>query len=296
MQSIGFTKSAMLLLAGVSSIALTAASSKAGATDLMPAPIVAEAPAIRPEPRFEWFLEGAGFRSRGDPIHLTDFAAPQVTPKPGWQIAAGVNYRFASPWHVSAQFRYARAGTHSENIPYYAGSGFAWSHKESHWVADFAVGRDIGIGVGTAQAKLGLRVAEIKAKTDGLFYYFGPPYPLSQDSRFLGFGPRAALEGSVPLVGGWSVDYTGGGAMLFGKRKFEDASFSVTRSFDQSGTVFNADASAALAYSFLPDFKLSAGYRFDGYWNVLRTFDSDGDVTNVNRIFHGPFVRATVRF
>ena len=68
-----------------------------------------------------------------------------------------------------------------------------------------------------------------------------------------------------------------------------------------NNAVFNADASLALSYVLTPRAKLSAGIRFDGYWNALRTLDSHftGDsvaLHNEDRFYWGPFRRLTGAF
>ena len=89
------------------------------------------------------------------------------------------------------------------------------------------VGRDLEIG-SPAQLKVGLRVADIWGQTNGVAnwaYVLVTPPPggadtqlrnYQQTNKLLGVGPRAAIEGSVPLQGAWSIDYNGGIAGLFG--------------------------------------------------------------------------------
>ena len=97
---------------------------------------------------------------------------------------------------------------------------------EQHALADFSVGRDIGLGLGQSQIKAGLRIAELFSKTNGSANFAVPSFysvpggvflgargasiNVQQQSRFTGGGPRAALEGSIPIGGGFAVDYLGG--------------------------------------------------------------------------------------
>src|SRR5581483_6691675 len=99
------------------------------------------------------------------------------------------------------------------------------SSKESNWVADFMVGRDIGVGSGSAQIKGGLRVAEIRGTTNGNIAlattFFIPETSNSsytQSNFFFGVGPRLAIEGNAPISGPWSVEYAAGIAELFAHR------------------------------------------------------------------------------
>lgn len=301
-----------LLLAGVSVVALAVATPEVRATDIPrpPPAVVAKAPPAVLLPTWTTYIEGAGFWTSGDP----PFGASQLRPKFGWEVAAGIDYRFAaSPWHISMDFRYGRGGKRRVSGPFtvsvpgygtYTGTATV-RHKEHHWVTDFAVGRDLGIGAGQHQAKLGVRVAELKGKTNaaGTFTVSSSTYTFAASfrSKFLGVGPRIGLNGSFPLQGPWSLDYAGGVAVLYGEREFHISASvpgfgSGSASSDKNGWIFNADVWAGLSYAFTPNFKLTGGYRFDGYWNALRMFDSNLNVVNNDRFFHGPFVRATSRF
>jgi hypothetical protein len=355
-----------VLFAGVSTLALTVGAAELRAADLAPVPraVLKAPPPVQAGVLTIW-LEGAAFwtggekqRAFGD-VFSTSFATSFCTfgcttndfgafrPGVGWEAAAGFDYRFAgSPWHVSADFRYGRAksksqafhtafSTYTSNCPggdcvdtLVHAQAFA-RQTESHMVADFMIGRDIGLGglLGMSQVKFGVRVADLEARLHIDAQVFAScangcagscglgnnstaaaAVSLDERSRFIGVGPRAAIEGTVPLGGPWAVDYMGGLAVLFGDRKlditasgvssFSNAAglFSFHTQISDSKGVFNADASLALAYWFTPRAKLSAGFRFDGYWQALKTFDLNGNITNVDRFYYGPFVRLTGAF
>jgi Legionella pneumophila major outer membrane protein precursor len=192
-----------------------------------------------------------------------------LTPKIGWEAATGFDYRFAdSPWHVSGQFRYGEGGKTSgvasaagtlnpallALLPGGAGpfagaviggsETFAASYKETHWLADIAVGRDVfGTGPSAMQVMGGLRIAEFltnRRTSDNLNVFvnfaapvqiFGPTGPFvsainvtnstvtDERNSFLGAGPRIGVEGSVPFAGHWAFDYLGDAALLFGTQK-----------------------------------------------------------------------------
>lgn len=113
--------------------------------------------------------EGGAIWSGGDPIYsffdrtaltgggplgtsVPGFFA--LTPKPGWEAATGFDYRLAaSPWHVSGQFRYGEArqsasAAFSDSViipdvpPFTITSSDSprADHKETHWLADMALG------------------------------------------------------------------------------------------------------------------------------------------------------------
>jgi hypothetical protein len=203
------------------------------------------------------------------------------------------------------------------------GSGAA-QRKEEHWLADFMVGRDMNIGKSNMQGKLGVRVASIDGNTTGsaswnvpLLLVSGVPtgafaaqnLAYTQQSKFVGVGPRAALDGSVPLGGAWSLDYNLGVAALFGDRKLsQTASYSGpnvnpcltgcpgTFTNNSNGAVLNFDAQPGISYAFSQNVKLTASYRFDGYWNVMRVVDSTGNATNVDRLYQGASLRLGVAY
>jgi hypothetical protein len=121
-----------------------------------------------------------------------------LTPKVGWEIATGFDYKFAnnSPWHVSGQFRYGEGGRTSGlastsgswtlasqlpgvNLGAFGGvtvtgsDVFSANYRETHWLADMAVGYEfVSAGPATAsarapasmQVKGGFRVAEFESK------------------------------------------------------------------------------------------------------------------------------------
>jgi len=338
------------LLAGVSAIAITAAQPEISlAADLPARPVVAtKAPPTAFRDRWTVWVEGGAALFGGDPgvAGLTGF---DVDPKRwGWEAAIGVEFRPGmSPWIWSAQFRYGQHGSNSESsnplatflvgnfatTPFnFVGTNSA-SRKEHHWVADFMVGRDMGLGQGHNTLRFGVRIAQIWGKTTGSaqwqFNALTPTLPCTalppsaycaydqrayeQKSSFLGVGPRLALDGQIPFGNNWAFEYAGGVAALFGRRKADQTvainqipptaiptpvcvtgcPFATTSS-GNNGVVFNMDAMLGLSYAFNPNTILMIAYRFDGYFDALRGYDSNGNVTNLDRFYHGPMVRLTM--
>jgi len=83
--------------------------------------------------------------------------------------------------------------------------------RDDHWLVDFAVGRDFGLGNSNAQWKIGLRVPDLRAKltASGTVATRGAavgPFNTQQNATFVGAGPRLGVEGSTPLSAGWSLD------------------------------------------------------------------------------------------
>jgi hypothetical protein len=255
-----------------------------------------------------------------------------LKPKVGWDTAGGFDYRLAAtPWHLSGRFELGQAkssASTSSSLSIVSG-GFSASltdlesaaHTETHWVADFAVGRDFAIGRDAAQAKLGIRVADLTAKTShlnnltALYAGINPSATLLFDneetSHFQGVGPRIGVEGAIPLRGGFSFDYLSDVAVLFStgqSRQFiattsvsvMPGGFStttVTAGEDSHGAIVpNADIQAGISYWVNQRVKLSAAYRLDAYFGVLKVLDAEGNLMKADRYFHGPRVAATVNF
>jgi hypothetical protein len=56
------------------------------------------------------------------------------------------------------------------------------------------------------------------------------------------------------------------------------------------------NAEAGLSYWLNPNLKITASYRFDGYFNAIKTFDANGNLVDVNRFYQGPMLRLTSKF
>jgi hypothetical protein len=62
--------------------------------------------------------------------------------------------------------------------------------------------------------------------------------------------------------------------------------------------VFNVDAQAGLSYWFNPTMKITASYRFDGYFKALKTLNATSatSTSNIDRFYNGPTLRLTATF
>ena len=331
------------LLTGASALALSISGYSAQAQFVLPA-------TNTPSPWTVW-VEGASFQTGGGGMNLPSLPglnAPFMTvgPKGGWEGAAGFDYNVQGAWHFVFDIRYGKSRTANNSSSSSSSSSFhttifktffsshnsssnsqsAWE-RESHLVADFMVGHDVGLGTTTGQWQVGIRVADLSAKawvqqsatTSSSFFstYLGVPFvhPLfgsvstsstetatgTFNSRFFGAGPRLAVTGSVPIQASWSIDYEGGIAGLIGDRSFNynvtvtpGAAFSGSN--NTYGMVFNADGWAGLSYAFTRQLKMTAGIRADYYADALTTYNFAGGFTNVDRLYWGPFLRLTGRF
>jgi hypothetical protein len=311
-------KSRLLLCAGISTVALLVASAELRAADLPPR-MITKAPVVVPS-AWQWWVEGGAFWTAGEHVNFGDPIA-QGKPKVGPEVAVGLDYRFGDGWHIAAQARYGWASGGASGpfslqsapvAPFIFTNGTVTTNKETHWLADFTVGRDLGVG--NMQAKFGLRVAELTAKTSGTFSggtMTAPPSPMvtlpfsgapEQQSKFLGYGPRVALEGSTPIRPAWTIDWQVGGGVLFGDRKLDltggnPASVHFQNfSSSKSATVPNVDGMLGLSYWFSAATKMTLSYRADAYFGALTTFNATGTGTqNIDRIYHGPMIRFTYK-
>lgn len=207
--------------------------------------------------------------------------------------------------------------------------------RDDHWLVDFGIGRDFGFGNSHALWTLGVRFADLRSKLNANAAFTAttttpvPPGVITttnvakgtastlQRSTFVGAGPRFGVQGDIPLGGQWSLDWLAGVSVLFGERNLQQnttavatvvsttpgsptTTFNVATAIAQNSSdtraVFNADAQIGLSYWFTPNTKVTASYRFDGYFKALKTFNTAGNVTNIDRIYDGPMLRLTTRF
>jgi hypothetical protein len=330
------------LLAGASVVALAAAAPSAGAADLSK-PNLTKAPPPAPVAKdtWTWWIEGGAFNTAGGDANL---GAPGLGLKPHWgpEGAIGFDWQPFSPMHVVGQFRYGSA-TKNQNFNFAASSPGGTSVKaagsqnlrDDHWLVDFGIGRDFGLGNSHAMWTLGVRVADLRSKLNANASFTAttttpvPPGLITttnvakgtasslQRSSFVGAGPRFGVQGDIPLGGQWSLDWLAGAAVLFGERSLQQnttALATVTSTTPGSPTttttaaialagnsadtraVFNLDAQAGLSYWITPATKITASYRFDGYFKALKTLNTAGNVTNIDRFYNGPMVRLTTKF
>jgi opacity protein-like surface antigen len=320
------------LLAGVSVVALAAASLNANAADMASSPVLRKAPPPPPAPpsTWSWWVEGGVFNTGGGGVGVPTF-------KPNWggEGAIGFDWQAQPLWHVLGQFRY---GSASKNKPLNFTNASAGGTtvtvngsqnlREDHWLVDFGVGRDFGLGNGTMWT-LGVRVADLRSKLTSNANFtaktFTPSigghsvasitkgsFAAQEKASFVGAGPRFGVQGDIPLGGQWSIDWLAGAAVLFGERSFQitgnatvgGVPFPFSSSNSDSATIFNADAEAGLSYSINSNLKITASYRFDDYFNALRTLKSAtlvgstlvATTSNSDRSYSGPMLRLTSKF
>jgi hypothetical protein len=321
------------LLAGVSVVALAAASPNASAADMGAPPVYKKAPSPPPAPpsTWSWWIEGGAFNTGGASLGVPTF-------KPDWggEGAIGFDWQAQTLWHVLGQFRYGAA---SKNKPLNFSNASAGGTtvtvngtqnlREDHWLVDFGIGRDFGLGNGNAMWTLGVRVADLRSKLTANANFtaktFTPSaggasvsnvtkgtFSAQEKASFVGAGPRFGVQGDIPFGGQWSIDWLAGAAVLFGERNFQvtatttvgGVSMPIAGTESDAAAIFNADAEAGLSYWINPNLKITASYRFDDYFNALKTLKSAQSVnstlvmttSNVDRSYSGPMLRLTSKF
>ena len=184
----------------------------------------------------------------------------------------------------------------------------------SHRIVDFAVGRDVGLGrtaTGDPILKWEAGLRYVKLKDHGEFTdtgtFNGLPtlnFSFRGEREFTGLGPRLGATFSVPLGFRFMVDGAAGATALLGRASenhvfIDHGLVTRTEAFSTNQAAAGLDASLALSFLLTPKAKLSAGYRFEGYFNVF----PDGAFNapppsppDKNMLLHGPFLRATVTF
>src|SRR5581483_10207736 len=340
------------LFAGVSVAALAVASPDAMAADL-PAKAPAYAPPVA-QNSWTWWVEGGAFSTSdpaAGPFPLSLSPPVGIQPNIGGEGAIGFDSLLAAwpGYHISGQFRYGYAQRSGKTFPaniavpsppgvvfttrttsvFAKGAGSA-DIKEHHWLVDIMIGRDFHLGSGDAQVKAGIRVADIYAKITGNGSVSGGDAPggggspitgvftFASRSKFLGVGPRFAVDGEIPLGGKapqrtlWSIDYGAGVAVLIGSRSLDSSStlnlvlnpgagpafatVSTALSSSSTGVVPNVDGQLGVSYHFNSNSKITVSYRFDGYFGALRTLNSSGAIINEDVFYYGPMMRATFSF
>ena len=308
------------LLASVSAMALIVSiglHKKAKAEEPSP-PLVAD------PGRWQIAFEGqlaifGGAETVWDPGCGCDSSISTVGPDYGADLGISITREMASSgWLASFAMRYGRSNAAEDSFRYGYPSlytGGRATHQEQHGIIDFAVGRDVGLGLfgrsgGTSTVTAGVRIAHFSADTDAALtaggYYPSPPgyYAVSLPGQikrsFTGIGPRIAWNGSAPIERNpaFSFDWGVAGALLFGRQK---AQVSMTYAgyvlplYARKESVLVPNVEGFAAVSWQPESipgKLTVGYRIDAYFGVIDGGFDEAD--SVDRIIHGPFARFTV--
>ena len=198
------------LLTGVSAVALSVASSGQAAAQNTP-------------PTLTLWGEGAAFWTGGGRYNIPWLLGSSYTslkPLVGFEGAVGLDYRWPNQiWHFVFDFRYGKTRTASNNAAAFQTFGTTFGYlltsatsnqsteHESHLVADFMIGRDLGVGGNTPELEFGIRIADLHAAAqmvESSQRTFYTPTTIvttarssldNWNSRFFGVGPRLAIVG-----------------------------------------------------------------------------------------------------
>jgi hypothetical protein len=270
------------------------------------------------------------------------FQDVQKTPRFGYDGDVGISFRPGDDgWFFDASIRLGRArqpGSASKlahiqrqfwGMQYPSHYGVLSHETESHLFVDFAVGKDVGLGIAGAESTIsaGVRFANMRSRSDVQISSNFPPTLYASATNepdtvirreFHGWGPKIAWDGSAPIAGSQQagqlgIDWGLNAALLFGRQTTKQKTDGFYRQFYYDWThhryVLNTQTvhstnlrrksvtvpalGAYLAASYrLPNAKISLGYRADWYFNAL-----DGGVAasqKVDRGFFGPYASVSI--
>ncbi|WP_136657863.1 Lpg1974 family pore-forming outer membrane protein [Nitratireductor sp. XY-223] len=270
--------------------------------------ILVEGDTVAQDRKTSWWLEVGGMYDFWDASESNQYyfsPGHMIKPRDGFHISGEIGAYFGdTPWYASLGGKWGKTREQSASYSYssFITTTAAVESREEHAVIDFEVGRDVGLGIlgipeGTLKAKAGIRYTNFKGTEDGTFSGFTSG-TIRNTRKFEGFGPRIGLEGSVPVRDSkFSVDFSAGGAILFGKQKttltniYPTYATSIARS--ENKTVPNVDAFLGISFNDA-NYSLSAGYSVDAYFGMVDSGYTTG--MNSDRIFHGPTVKLKFRF
>ncbi|MBI1260336.1 MAG: hypothetical protein GC184_01290 [Rhizobiales bacterium] len=247
---------------------------------------------------------------------LSQITDRQIAPRNGYQGSAKATYQPPlSPFSYAMAMRIGRghqaAKTFSDTHPTTFSTfnqNVDATERSTHFVVDFEVGKDIGIGLfgsGTTTLGGGLRYAHFDSETRGTFatsekYTNAGSFNLSRYSDLA--GPRFFARSTSPFNGmmgreGFSLGLSAGVGVLFGEQSAENdvtvtsGSIVSHRPFSRSKHVAVPvlDGSAQLNWD-MPHapLKLMAGYRYDAAYGAVDAGYLDAD--RQNSVQHGPFL------
>jgi hypothetical protein len=225
---------------------------------------------------------------------------------------------------------------------------YSTDRREEHLIADFEVGKDVGLGAlgaGEGAFGVGMRYAEFRSSVSGqmravpdmvvpeatwgkynttFHQYIGS---FDAEREFKGVGPTLSWDASRPILGDdqrgrLNLDWAVTGGVLYGKQKTAIKGmqgsdyFNAVYPFSPHAYVLNGlpspaetpigiaprthsvlaplvDLSLGLSFS-IPGVKLSTGYRWERYFNVLDAGYAEHE--SYDRTIDGPYFKVAVGF
>ena len=266
----------------------------------------------------QWFDPGlVGGGGEGGLLSNVPADAFMIRPSHIWNFDGAIKMQPAdTDLILRLGIQYGRAGKQARSFHYSYDTGFYTGtysanlrHREDHFIIDFQVGKDFGLGMfghdGKSVFSAGIRYAHFTARTDVDFHtstkYFSGNGREVVSRGFHGVGPMISWEASAPIddANGLSLDWGANVAVLFGRQTNKIRAFYSGSSTGYGGTghrgktVPEVGGFAALSWH-CPDMNsaVSLGYKVDAWFNVL-----DGGFANhldASRVMHGPFLKLAI--
>jgi outer membrane protein OmpA-like peptidoglycan-associated protein len=249
-----------------------------------------------------------------------------VQPDNGWGGRIFLGYRFPGNWDIGvggAGDWFGKNKVASDNGQPPAPGGSPENEqirtKGHQWSIDLEAGYNVDVSDIGASLRLFGGARYVRLTQSGGGHYFGS-FPLAGQtthditydvgSRYWGIGPRLGAMADVPFgrASNFGVSFALSGAVLFGHLKSSlngshtttsvsfpglNGTVPLTGSDSGSQTVYNAEGEVGLWYALSQNFKVTAGYRAEGWFNAI---GNPGGNQSTDRIVSGPFVRASFDF
>lgn len=272
------------------------------------------------------------------------YIAIQKRPKVGFDADGSISFQPRdTEWVFRAAIKIGRGNRSGSALVTQHNSGFgrgkysthyrASSHRsESHEIADFQIGKDVGLGStlwdSSGTLRIGVRFADLRSRSD---VHISTEFPLSSRStafntadshishRFTGIGPSVSWDTSIPIGGTarggeLTLDWTAAAGILFGRQTTEQKTHASYQGNPVLPTTFGRQTSVrqntqdellrrrsvtvpnlggSIGISYrLPSARISFGYRADFFFGAM-----DGGIDTrktYDRGFYGPFAAISI--
>lgn len=190
----------------------------------------------------------------------------------GWGTRAEIGMRVGD-WIFTLGGGYQRTQGSETAVQNGSGNTYFYDDTARYLAVDFMVGQEFGLGWASVRPMAGIRAANVAFETvidnpynNGNSFCF---YDL--ESETWAFGPRVGASANVPLGGGFAVDASAYGFVLFGSQDRTDlyncGGSGTTYQDDEGKTLFGAEGSLGVTYGFalsdLTQGAITIGYRID---------------------------------
>ncbi len=233
----------------------------------------------------------------------------------GWGVRAEAGMRVGA-WVFSIGGTWQHAQRDDKSVQSGTGDTYFYDDTSRYLAVDFMVGQEFGLGWATLRPMAGLRIAsiEFQTTTDNPYNNGNSFCYYNQKSETWAFGPRIGASANVPLGGGFSIDASAYGFVLFGNQARNDAyncnGTGTTYADDNGKTLWGGDGELGVTYGFdltnLTRGAITVGYRVDYVHDAIQGEQTLYDANLANPPFrdgepedyltHGVFVKFSVDF